>query len=188
MRFRLGLTVAAFAVVAFNAQAASASCGYSGTQVFQPWGDTSLYTPVPGSSFESGSPGWVFDENSRLITNDSSPLLGIAGSRSLEVGGSRHGELHSPQICVDATTPSMRFFLRRVSGSGSLTVNSVLSGSQIETTVATFAGASAWAPSASVVFPNWGLTGNLTAMFKFETDAGTVYRIDDVYIDPYRCC
>jgi hypothetical protein len=82
----------------------------------------------------------------------------------------------------------MRFFLRRVSGTGKLTVTATLSGSKVKSMVATITGTSAWQPSPSVVFPEWGLTGSLKAQFLFVADPGTTYRIDDVYIDPHVCC
>ena len=188
MKTRLGILIAALAAVAFNAQAASAatSCGYSGSPVFQPWSDVSLYVLPTGAGFESGSSGWSWVNKAKVISGDSNPLLGGGGSHAVEIPAT--GAAKSPWLCVDATTPSMRFFLRRTSGTGNLTVTATLSGSKVQTQVATFTGSGMWAPSASVVFPDWGLTGSLSARFVFAADAGSTYRIDDVYIDPWHCC
>ena len=189
MKIRVGLIGAVLALAAFNVSAASAatSCNYIGTTVFAPWGDTSLYTLASGANLESGSAGWSFWGNSaRVIATDDNPLLG-AGTHSVELAGASSAK--SPAWCVDDTTPSMRFFVRRVSGNGSLTVKSTLTGSSTYTIISTFNGTSSWAPSPIVAFPNWGLTGSVTAQFVFQsTDANTTYRIDDVYIDPFRCC
>jgi len=189
MRFRLGLAVAAFAVVAFNAQAASASCGYSGTQVFQPWGDTSLYAPLQDSSFEAGAPSWTLNTKASVVSGDSNPLLGVAGSRSVEITGG--GSAKSPSMCVDATTPSIRFFVRRTSGTGNLAITGTLQSGPISgliVKVGTVTGTGSWTPSPVLALPASMLTGSLTARFVFTADQGSTYRIDDVYIDPWHCC
>ena len=191
-RLRLVIPVVVLATAAFNVGLASGastgSCGYQTTPVFSAWNDQALYAPVQGSSFESGASGWSWANKANVISGDSSPLLGIVGSHAVEIPAS--GAAKSPWICVDATTPSMRFALRRVAGTGSLTVTATLSGSKVVTTVATITGTSAWQPSPIVVFPGWGLTGSLKAQFLFVADPGTIYRIDDVYIDPLKrkCC
>ena len=91
-------------------------------------------------------------------------------------------------MCVNASTPSMRFFVRRVSGTGSLTVNALItSGGKTVSTISKFSGTGSWQPSPVVVFPAY-LTASSTGIsvqFQFTSDAGTVYRIDDVELDPY---
>jgi hypothetical protein len=92
-------------------------------------------------------------------------------------------------MCVNSATPSMRFFVRRISGAGNLTVKGVVSsGSNKVTTLTTMSGESGtWQPSQVVVFPA-SLTSSATGInvqFQFTADAGTVFHIDDVEIDPY---
>jgi hypothetical protein len=90
---------------------------------------------------------------------------------------------------VDASTPSLRFFLRRISGTGNLTVRGTLNDGVHSTMVTkSITGSSSWAPSPVVPFAPWNGSGNMTAQFLFTSDASTVYRIDDVYIDPWKCC
>ena len=94
-----------------------------------------------------------------------------------------------PWMCVNSATPSMRFFVRRVSGTGSLTVRGVVSsGSNNVTTLTTISGAAGtWQPSPVVVFPPF-LTASATGInvqFQFTADAGTVFHVDDVELDPY---
>ena len=203
MRLRGGLLGAALAVAAvtgigapaagaeilstdLSLAAAKVSCDYAPAQVFAPWGDLSWYAPIQGSSFESGSSGWSLTGKARLVSGDTNPLLRIPGNTAVEIPGGAVAK--SPAVCVDATTPSMRFFVRRVAGSGSLTVTATLSGDKMVTTVTRIGATAAWAPSPVIVFPDWGLTTALKAEFAFVADPGTVYRIDDVYIDPFRCC
>ena len=171
-----------------SSAAATTSCGYQAAPFFSAWNDQGLYAPVQGSGFESGASGWSWNNKANVIAGDNSQLLGVAGSHAVEIPGSATAK--SPWICVDGTTPSMRFAVRRVAGNGNLTVTATLSGSKTVTTVATITGESAWQPSPVVFFPGWGLTGSLKAQFLFVADPGTVYRIDDVYIDPLKrtCC
>jgi hypothetical protein len=191
-RMRLIVPVVILVTAALNtglsSAATTASCGYQAAPFFSAWNDPGLYAPVQGSSFESGASGWSWNNKANVIAGDTSPLLGVAGSHAVAIPGS--GAAKSPWICVDGTTPSMRFAVRRVTGNGNLTVTATLSGSKVVTTVATITGESAWQPSPVVVLPGWGLTGSLKAQFLFVADPGTVYRIDDVYIDPLKrsCC
>jgi hypothetical protein len=82
----------------------------------------------------------------------------------------------------------MRFFVRRVSGTGGITVNAVISsGGRTVSTISKFSGPGSWQPSPVVVFPAY-LTASSTGVhvqFQFTPDAGTVYHIDDVELDPY---
>jgi mannose/fructose/N-acetylgalactosamine-specific phosphotransferase system component IIC len=85
----------------------------------------------------------------------------------------------------------MRFFVRRVSGTGNLTVKGTLAGGALQlTAIATVNGTAAWQPSPIVAFPpaltTAVATGGLNAQFQFVADPGTVYRIDDVYMDPFK--
>jgi hypothetical protein len=93
---------------------------------------------------------------------------------------------------VDATTPSMRFFVRRTSGSGALTVQGVLKAPDGKTlpVFASITAGTTWAPSPVVLFPPAVMTillaGNYQAQFVFTAGAGTTFRIDDVQLDPYK--
>jgi hypothetical protein len=187
MKFRMALAGAMLAACAVGPSPASAAtCGYQASPVFAPWGDSALYALPAGADFESGSSGWSWINKAKVASGDSNPLLGNAGTHAVTIPAS--GGAKSPWLCVDASTASMRFFLRRTSGAGNLTVTATLSGSKVQTIVATITGSGAWAPSPSVVFPDWGLTGSLKAQFVFTADASSTYTIDDVYIDPWRCC
>ena len=170
------------------ATASAASCNYTQTsELFATWQDYGAYTPFQGASFESGASGWSWGNGAKIVGGDSNPLLGSSGTHSVQVPGG--GTARSPWMCVNSATPSMRFFIRRVSGTGNLTVRGVVSsGSNKVTTLTTISGASGtWQPSPAVVFPPF-LTASATGInvqFQFTADAGTVFHVDDVELDPY---
>ena len=189
-RALLKLVCCALPLLAAAPAHAATACSYpAATPVFRPWLDTALYTPFPGSTFELGANGWSWGGGANVIGGDGNTLL-APGSRSVQVPGG--GAARSPWVCVDATTPSMRFFVRRVGGSGRLTVEGVLKGPNGRTisVFATMTAGTAWAPSPIVWFPpaiaTILLAGDFKAQFVFTADAGTTFRIDDVELDPYK--
>ena len=74
-------------------------------------------TPFPGSAFESGASGWSWNGGANIVNGDSNVALGM-GSHAAQIPGG--GQAKSPWLCVSATTPSMRFFIRRTAGTGFL--------------------------------------------------------------------
>jgi hypothetical protein len=178
----------AAAVGGSPATASAASCSYGQTNaVFAPWQDFAAYTPFQGAGFENGASGWSWGNGAKIVGGDSNPLLTSTGTHSVQVPGG--GTARSPWMCVNSSTPSLRFFLRRVSGTGNLTVKGVVSsGTNKVTTLTTISGTSAaWEPSPVVVFPSF-LTASSTGInvqFQFTADPGTVFHVDEVELDPY---
>jgi len=186
---RLALCALPLLLAAAPADAAT-SCSYTNTQqVFSPWADFAQYTPFPGSAFESGASGWSWNGGANIVTGDSNRALN-AGTHAVQIPGG--GQAKSPWLCVNATTPSMRFFIRRTSGTGSLHVQGILNGptGKISSIVMSMAADGTWRPSPIVLFPvaftTILTTGSYNAQFFFIADAGTTYRIDDVQLDPYK--
>jgi hypothetical protein len=168
--------------------AMAASCAYTSTStVFSPWGDTSFYAPFQGSTFESGAGGWSWGGGAKIVNGDSDGLLSTSGTHSVQVPGG--GTARSPWLCVNSYTPSMRFFVRRVAGSGDLTVKGLISsgGSQLTSLTTVSDATDAWRPSAVVDFPLTftASTTGVNVQIQFVADSGTTFRIDDVELDPY---
>ncbi len=168
--------------------AMAASCTYTNaTPLFAPWQDDAAYTPFQGSTFENGASGWSWANGAKIVTGDSNPLLSAVGTHSVQIPGG--GTARSPWLCVNSTTPSMRFFIRRVSGTGNLTIRALVnSGGNQLTTITTITDAGAeWQPSSVITFPALltASTSGINAQFQFTADAGTIFRIDDVELDPY---
>jgi hypothetical protein len=187
----LGSLLTTFAAASLGVAATpakAASCSYTQpTQLFATWQDYAGYVPFQGSAFENGASGWSWGNGAKIINGDSNPLLGSFGSHSVEVPGG--GTARSPWLCVNSTTPSMRFFIRRVSGTGNLTIRGLVnsSGNQL-VTITTVTGADAsWQPSPVVTFPALltASTTGVNAQFQFTADPGTSFRIDDIELDPY---
>ncbi len=187
----LGTTAAIAATLALVPTAGAAtSCAYSQTsQVFMPWLDGAQYARFPGSAFESGASGWSWLGGANIVTGDSNLAL-ATGSHAVQIPGA--GTAKSPWMCVNVTTPSMRFFVRRVSGAGALKVNGVLNGpnGKVSSIVTTISAGTSWRPSPIVLFPPALLallnTTGYQAQFSFVADAGTTFRIDDVHLDPFK--
>jgi hypothetical protein len=180
--------LACFAAVSSPPAASASSCNYTQTsQLFAPWQDYGAYTPFQGATFENGASGWSWGNGARIVAGDSNALLSSTGTHAVQVPGG--GTARSPWMCVNASTPSMRFFLRRVSGSGTLTIKGVVStGAKQVTTLTTIAGApDVWQPSPVIVFPPFltASTTGINVQFQFVADPGTVFHIDDVELDPY---
>jgi len=183
------LASAAWIVSGISAGSAmAASCSYTQTStLFSQWNDTNLYTPFQGSTFENGASGWSWGGGANIVNGDGNTLLSAAGTHSVQIPGG--GTAKSPWLCVNSYTPSMRFFVRRVSGTGDLRVRGLIAsgGSQL-TTVTTIADATAvWSPSDVVSFPPTftATTTGVNVQIQFVADAGTTFRIDDVELDPY---
>jgi hypothetical protein len=168
--------------------AMAASCAYTQTStLFSQWNDANLYTPFQGSTFESGASGWSWGGGANIVNGDGNTLLSATSTHSVQIPGG--GTAKSPWLCVNSYTPSMRFFVRRVSGTGDLRVRGLIAsgGSQL-TTVTTIADAtSVWSPSDVVSFPPTftATTTGVNVQIQFVADAGTTFRIDDVELDPY---
>jgi hypothetical protein len=158
--------------------------------VFAPWGDSNLYAPFQGSTFEDAVSGWSFAGGAGILSGDDDGLLTATGSHVVQIPSK--GTATSPSMCVDSTMPSMRFFIRRLAGTGSLTITGTLTGGKASDreVLATLAGSTSWAPTPVVAFPAYladivGI-GSLNVQFLFTASPGTTFRIDDVQMDPYR--
>jgi len=189
MLVRLVLLALPTLLVAAPAQAGTL-CNYTNTQpVFSPWLDLAQYTPFPGSAFETGASGWSWNGGADIVGGDSNRALN-AGTHAVQIPGG--GQAKSPWLCVSATTPSMRFFVRRTAGLGALRVQGILNGpsGKISSIAITMLAGITWQPSPVVLFPpaftTILMTGDYKAQFFFIADAGSTFRIDDIQLDPFK--
>ena len=171
-------------------------------QFEQPFEDGLNYVLVPGGDFEGSTwkPGKAAQENEPDLVS------GATDSRSLTVSG-----VSSPEMCLGIESPTLRFFARQVSGPiiATLTVETVfrdasgmrqrlpvawapdkvLSGGWVRSAPAPIFGASLLRPlsAGTITSP---LDSNPidvgTLSFAFTASMGSTWRIDDVYVDPYR--
>jgi hypothetical protein len=186
----LRIALCALPLIAVAPAQAATSCNYTNTSaVFMPWLDVAQYTPFPGSAFESGASGWSWGNKANIVSGDSNRALN-AGSHAVQIPGA--GTAKSPWLCVNVTTPSMRFFVRRTAGTGALRVQGVLNGpyGKVSSLVTTIYADGTWRPSPVVLFPpaitTLLTTSGFQAQFLFIADAGSTYRIDDIQLDPFK--
>jgi hypothetical protein len=184
--------LAALSPVFVSAAPAEAATGCSlgaASTPFTAFGDDSSYSLVPGGLFTGGAPGWSLTQSS--VVSGGFELAGGGGANSLGISAS--GEALSPAICVTSATPTLRFAVRRTSGTwGALNV--VLqwtntTGVVYDTTVASVDPTTTWQPTPiiqlSTVLPIWNSSQEYSVklLFKPEQCGGNV-AIDDVYFDP----
>jgi hypothetical protein len=152
---------------------------------FAPWGDSSSYELAPGGDFESAdfttSP-WTLTGGAALV-NGSEPYAatGTHGTSSLSLPAGASAQ--SPNTCVDAAYPTVRFF---VGGTGSVALNLVYDGVSIPTGIVVAAGS--WTPTPVMVTtgPVLGLLSGGTAQVSLQfTGLIGSPQIDDVFIDPW---
>jgi hypothetical protein len=165
-------------------------------QPFAPWLDLAYYVLAPNGGFETGAAGWSLAGGATVVSeNESFYVHGTRDSRSLSLPSGASAT--TSDMCVDVASPYLRFFAR---SSGSLlsalkveVLYTDLLGQPRALTVALLAGSSSWQPTPQVAF-----LANLTALplvtdgttdvaFRFTPlGSSSEWRIDDVYVDPFK--
>jgi hypothetical protein len=163
-------------------------------QPFVPWADVANYVIAPNGTFESGSSGWTLSGGASVVSgNESYNVHGAGESRSLALPSGASATSRS--MCVGIEHPDLRIFARNGGSTLSTLKVDVLfedaAGNTQSLTIGTLTGSASWQPS--VVMP---LVVNLLPLlpdertavaFRFTADsAAGSWRIDDVYVDPYR--
>jgi hypothetical protein len=184
----LGAAMMALAVAAPAASAATGPCAArSFSTIFSAFGDTALYTLIPGGDLEAGAAGWALSAGAKVAPGSSSIKLGARlGARSLELPAGATAT--TPAICVERGYPSFRFVARSlVAGRGWLRVEVIYGPDRKVKDAGTYAPFFAWAPSPVLRLQEGlfdvkaGSSGEVR--FRFTASGGTV-RVDDVYVDP----
>jgi hypothetical protein len=155
---------------------------------FAAWGDSSSYEAVPGGNFEGSLAGWSLTGGAARTTG-SEPygVTGTVGQSSLLLPAGATAQ--SPPVCVDASDPTFRFFVRN---------NSLLSSVAVQVVYPTLLGPVALPLGAATLSPTWRptlpmLTGSLAGALlnggttklslRFTALLGSS-QIDDVFVDP----
>jgi hypothetical protein len=196
---------AALVALAFAASPAGAAakvsaegCMPATTQAFNTAAggfDTNQYFLLAGGSFEAGTPAWTLTGGAALATGnntaggDPSPST---SSLSLPAGSSAT----SPAICVTPAAPTLRFYVRNTGAAsaklGVTVFYSLPSGKPASRQIAQITGTGTWQPTAAFDFfayhlANASATGTTTVSFQFQPlDATGQWRVDDVYVDPFK--
>jgi hypothetical protein len=155
---------------------------------FATWGDSSSYEAVPGGSFEGSLAGWSLAGGAtRTAGSEPYGVTGNVGQSSLVLPAGASAQ--SPPVCVDASNPTFRFFVRN---------NSLLASVVVQVVYPTLLGPVALPLGAAALSPTWRptlpmLTGSLVGALlnggttklslRFTALLGTS-QIDDVFVDP----
>ena len=169
------------------------SCDTTAVQAFKSVdGDTSNYVLVPGGSFESGAPGWTLGRGAAVVSgNEPWKVNGRGDNRSLYIPSG--SSVTTPPMCFAPGDWHMRFFAAssssrvsslqvRVRVKSLLGVLSILDGGKISTD-------STWQPSPRLALLLTNVTGILctdSVSFQFVPSDSASWRIDDVYLDPWK--
>jgi hypothetical protein len=194
-----GSSLAALMLIAPAAQAgplvsSAPDCAEEGlSQPFLPWADPAQYQFAPDGGFESGGEGWALGGAAETKAgNESYYLHGAGDSRSLAIPAS--SSVTSPTVCVGIEHPTIRFLARKQSGGlfSNVSVEVLFedaAGNVRSAPIGAAAGSGSWAPTS--VMPIVAnllplLPGDHTPVaFRFTAQGGD-WRIDDLYVDPYR--
>jgi hypothetical protein len=197
-----GAFVALAAASASPAQAGDGSllgCGHEPVHPFLQWLDPLPYTLLPGGDFESGAAGWKLSGGARVVDgNEPFSVTRKSDSHSLLLP--QGSSATSPTMCMGLVLPVVRYF----SSGGNL-----LSVMRVEAVYKDPRGrersidllppglpSKSWAPSLPAlqlmgllnVLTLDGLTSDIALRF---TPKGTLFgsgtwRIDDIYVDPWK--
>ena len=195
--------LASLAAIAVLAPAANAGplvasapdCSSGGDPVFAPWLDPSSYVIDQGGAFEDGANGWSLSGASVVSGNESYSVHGAGDSHSLSVPAGSSAT--SATACVGIENPSMRFFVRSSGGGFSHPCTST-SSSRTRPATSTRCPSGWWGPAVSWhPSPMMPVLVNLLPLlpgdhtpvqFRFTPVGGASWQVDDVYVDPWRCC
>ena len=160
---------------------------------FTRWYDYADYVAVPGGSFEPGEPPWTLSRANVVAGNESFQVGGAGDGQSLSITGG--GSAQSPVMCVGVEHPTLRLFGRNTgSPLSTLAVSVQFRGPldlPLSAPIGVVAGDGTWRPTLPMaVVANLLplLPGEMTPVtFTFTpVGIGASWRIDDVYVDPYR--
>ena len=195
----LGAALGALLLLASPAAAAkpqppaTATCAAPGptSQVFLPqFADPGFYYLAPDGSFEKKA----WSGGTVVAGNESYFVRSTKDARSMALTGA----VVSPEMCISLDAPTIRFFARRISGSGLLGVTAVgtSGGVPLRLPLAPASSDGEWRVTAPtpIVFNLAApldvmgvLNGSPASRVRFElTPApGSTWQVDDFHVDPY---
>jgi hypothetical protein len=175
--------------------ASAPDCSSGGDPVFAPWLDPSNYVIDQGGAFEDGAGGWSLKGASVVSGNEKYSIHGAGDSHSLSVPAGSSAT--SATACVGLENPSIRFFARSTGGGAmsSLGVEVLFedaAGNVNSLPIGSVGNGGSWRPSSQMpVIANLLplLPGSHTPVqFRFTPVGSSSWQVDDVYVDPWRCC
>lgn len=169
------------------------ACDRPSSQVFRPWGDISYYKLMPGGSFESGSYPWWLTGGAKVgAGNEPFYVNGSRDRRSLFLPSGSSAT--SPPACFGVGDWHLRFFAVNAGArASSLRVSVVVMhilGTPSVVDGGTVSHTGSWQPSPKIGLLVSNLTsplGGRSISLRFTpTGSNAAWRIDDVYLDPWK--
>ncbi len=163
---------------------------------FLPWLDLAYYTLAPNGGLESGTSAWSLSGGANVVLgNERFYVRAADDKRSLALPSGSSATTST--TCVEPLDPTLRFFV--------VNTGSVLSTLKVEVlytdafgtpraaTIALLEGTADWQPTLPTAFlvnlqhPPFVTDGKVDVAFRF-TPQGSLsgWRIDDVYVDPFK--
>ena len=166
----------------------------AGRTVFAPWGDANKYVLMQNGAFEHGRNGVVTKGGARVVEGNETFFARSRSDRySLSLAPKSSVTLHAK--CVAMLRPIIRFFVINTGDpSAKLRVTVAYRDKRgVKRTVplAEVRGTDTWQPSPALVFlnpraaPATQSNGNIWVTITAVGEGGE-FRIDDVFIDPYK--
>jgi hypothetical protein len=164
------------------------------TDAFARWSDPAFYVLAPDGGVETRARGWTLTGGARVIPgNEKYYVNRRTDSHSLYLPPGSSAT--TPSMCVGLTYPTLRAFaINRKAASSTLGVEVLFEdalGSVQSLQIGLLNAAGMWQPTIPMpvvanllpLLPD----GNTAVAFRFTPqDASGDWRIDDVYVDPYR--
>lgn len=192
------LSIAALALGAGASQPALASTGCGARpldQPFLPWLDLAYYTLAPNGGLENGSSAWSLSGAKVVRGNETFYVRDADDEYSLSLPSGSSAKTST--TCVETLDSTVRFFVVNTGSLLSTLKVEVLytdeSGRARAETIALVTGTASWQPTLPTAFlanlkhPPLLTDGKVDVAFRF-TPQGSLsgWRIDDVYVDPFK--
>jgi hypothetical protein len=151
---------------------------------------------APNGDVESGAAGWSLDGGAAVVAgNESFYVRDAHDTRSLSLPAGSTATTSG--MCVDAASPDLRFFVRNTGSLLSTLKVEVLYTDALEQsralTVAVLVAGSTWQPTlpipvlANLTAPPLVTDGTTSVAFRFTPQGSWGnWKIDDVYVDPFK--
>jgi hypothetical protein len=196
-RLAVAVSLAALALAVGASQTARASTGCDERPLgrhFLPWLDLAYYTPAPNGGLENGSTGWALSGANVVLGNEQFFVGGSEDAHSLSLPPGSSATTGT--TCVELLDPTLRLFV--------VNTGSPLSTLQVEAlyedvfgtpraqTIALLFGTGRWRPTlpilslANLHAPPLLTDGKADVAFRFTPRGLGSWRIDDVYVDPFK--
>jgi hypothetical protein len=172
--------------------AAGAPCPAAATTTpFTAWQDTADYVLAPDGGAEAGATAWTLQGGAGVVEgNEPFAIGGVADHRAIDLPAGSAAT--TAAMCIGVADRTLRFFLDGPA-TGRLSVQAVYTtagGRETAMPLATAGGTGTWAVSDVIAMrvnelaPQAG--GSLQVALRFTPRGPGSWRIDDVYVDPYR--